>query len=75
MCDIGMSPMEAILATTKVAAECMGWNKELGTLEVGKLADIVITKTNPLEDIRSLENTGNIAVVIKDGKVEKNLLI
>ncbi|TWT05902.1 amidohydrolase family protein [Planomicrobium sp. CPCC 101079] len=73
MCDIGMLPMEAILATTKVAAECMGWEKDLGTLEAGKLADVVITKTNPLEDIRSLEDTNNIAVVIKDGKIEKNL--
>jgi imidazolonepropionase-like amidohydrolase len=74
MCDIGMSPMEAILATTKVAAECMGWEDKLGTLETGKLGDVVIVKTNPLEDIRSLEDTANIVAVIKDGKIEKDLL-
>src|SRR5699024_1563776 len=41
MCDIGMSPMEAIVAATKTAAECMGWDEQIGTIEKGKLADIV----------------------------------
>lgn len=74
MCDIGMTPMESLVATTKVAAECMGWDNMVGTLEVGKFADVVVTRTNPLEDIRSLEDIQNIAVVIKDGAVVKNLL-
>jgi len=70
---IGMSPMEAIVATTRTAAECLGWQDQLGTIESGKLADIVITRTNPLDDIASLENQDNILVVIKDGKVVKDL--
>ncbi|MGI2329486.1 amidohydrolase family protein [Planococcus sp. YIM B11945] len=74
MCDIGMSPMEAILATTKVAAECLGWEDKIGTLEAGKLADLIISNTNPLEDIRALENVNTIVAVIKDGKIEKDLL-
>ncbi|WP_257347447.1 metal-dependent hydrolase family protein [Pseudalkalibacillus decolorationis] len=74
MCKIGMTPMEAIVATTKVAAQCLGWEDCLGTVEVGKLADIVITKTDPIADIGSLEDTTNIVTVIKDGKIEKNLL-
>lgn len=74
MCDIGMSPMESIVATTKTAAECMGWGDQLGTLEQGKLADVVITRTNPLTDIRSLENTDNIAAVVKDGRLVKDQL-
>lgn len=74
MVDIGMSPMEAIVATTKTAAECLGWQDRVGTLEVNKLADVIVTKTNPLEDIRSLENPDNIVLVMKDGKVAKNLL-
>ncbi len=72
MCSIGMSPMEAIVATTKKAAQCLGWQDRVGTIEAGKLADIVISKTDPLKDIRSLEQTDNIAVVMKDGKVVKD---
>ena len=74
MCDIGMTPMESIVATTKTAAECMGWGDQLGTLEVGKLADVVVVKSDPIADIRSLEDNDNIAVVLKDGVVIKNLL-
>lgn len=73
MCQIGMSPMEAIVATTKVAAECLGWQDRVGTLEPGKLADVVICKTNPLADIRTLENVNNITVVVKDGRVVKDI--
>jgi imidazolonepropionase-like amidohydrolase len=72
MCNIGLTPMEAIVATTKVAAECLGWQDRVGTIESGKLADIVIAKTNPLQDIRSLEKVSNIAVVMKDGKIVKD---
>jgi len=71
MCDIGMSPMESIVATTKVAAECMGWGDKLGTLTPGKLADVVVTGVDPLDDIRSLENVDNIRLVMKDGQVLK----
>ena len=69
MVDAGMTPMEAIVATTMTAAECLGWQERLGTLEVGKLADLVITKTDPLRDIRSLESTDNILLVVKDGQI------
>ncbi len=73
MCNIGMTPMEAIVATTKVAAECMGWQDRVGTLETGKLADVVITRTDPLRNIRSLEDNNNIVTVIKDGAVVKQI--
>ena len=71
MNEIGMSPMETIVATTKVAAECMGWEDQIGTLEAGKLADIVITRTNPLANLKSLEDNSNIHVVIKGGVIVK----
>jgi imidazolonepropionase-like amidohydrolase len=71
LCSIGMSPMEAIVATTKVAADCLGWGDDVGTLEPGKFADITITATNPLQDIQSLENNENILWVMKDGVVVK----
>jgi imidazolonepropionase-like amidohydrolase len=73
MASVGMSPMEAIVATTRTAAECLGWQDRVGTLEAGKLADLIITKTDPLADLRSLETPDNIVVVMKDGKVEKDL--
>jgi len=73
MCNIGMTPMQSIVATTKVAAECLGWQDRIGTVERGKLADIVITATDPLRDIRSLEKQENIKVVIQAGKVLKDI--
>ncbi|MBW7885549.1 MAG: amidohydrolase family protein [Caldilineaceae bacterium] len=73
MCNIGMSPMEVVVATTKIAAQCLGWHDRLGTLEPGKLADVIVTATDPLADIRSLEQPDNVVLVIQDGKVVKNL--
>lgn len=73
MVNLGMSPMEAIVATTRTAAENMGWEDRVGTLEAGKLADLILTRTDPLQEIRSLENPENISLVMKGGKVYKDL--
>ncbi|MGG1592812.1 metal-dependent hydrolase family protein [Terribacillus saccharophilus] len=75
MCDIGMSPMEAILASTKIAAECLGWEDRIGTIAEGKLADLVIVQENPLENIASLADTNNIKTVMQGGKLKKQLSI
>ncbi|PAE07243.1 aryldialkylphosphatase [Terribacillus saccharophilus] len=75
MCDIGMSPMEAILASTKIAAECLGWEERLGTIAEGKLADLVIVQDNPLENIASLADTNNIKTVMQGGELKKQLSI
>lgn len=72
MNKIGMTPMQTIVSTTKTAAECLGWGDKVGTIEAGKLADIILLKTDPLKDIRSLENVDNIPLVMKDGKVVKD---
>lgn len=74
MCDMGMKPMEAIIAGTKKASETLGWEDKIGTIENGKLADIILTKEDPLEDIKSLGDPNNILMVIKDGKIVKNIL-
>lgn len=68
-CDLGMSPMEAIQTTTKNAAEAIGMGDELGTIEKGKIADIVAVKGNPLTDIRVLQERSNIQLVLKEGDV------
>jgi len=70
MVQSGMTPLQAIVASTKIAAECMRWDDRLGTLEPGKLADVVVVDGDPVADIRILEQRERIAVVIKDGKVE-----
>ena len=73
MCAVGMSPMAAIVATTKTAAACLGWQDRVGTLAAGKLADVVVTRTDPLANIRSLEETANIVLVMQDGNVVKDI--
>ena len=73
LCDIGMSAEEAIMAGTKTAAECIGYDDKIGTVEEGKLADIVISKKDPIAHIKSLGNPDNIILVMKDGKVVKDL--
>ena len=64
--DAGISPLEVLRIATQTAAEAVGAGAQLGTLEVGKLADIVLLDANPLEDIK---NTVSAWRVIKGGWV------
>ena len=64
MVKFGMTPEQALRSATVVAAELMGWSDRLGTVEPGKLADIVAVSGNPLEDITRLEK---VSFVMKDG--------
>ena len=64
--DAGVTPMQAIMASTKWPAELLRKEKDLGTLEPGKLADLIILDADPLADIR---NTRRISTVILDGNV------
>ncbi|MCQ3936613.1 MAG: amidohydrolase family protein [Chloroflexi bacterium] len=68
MSQAGMSAMDCIVAATKNAARALGWESKLGTLEAGKLADLLIVKKNPLEDLRSLAERGNIEYVMQGGR-------
>jgi imidazolonepropionase-like amidohydrolase len=69
MVEAGISPMEAIVAGTRNAANNLGKASDLGTIESGKLADIIAVSGDPLEDIR---DTREIKLVIKDGKTLVN---
>ena len=71
MVEAGLSPMEAIKAGTKNAAENLGKGSELGTIEEGKLADMVFVSGDPLEEIT---NTKNIVMVVKNGEILINRL-
>ena len=66
----GLTPMEAIVAATRTNAEAYGKLDELGTLEAGKRADLLVVDGDPLDDIAVLQDVGNISVVMKDGVVE-----
>ena len=68
----GMTPMEAITAATKVSAEAIGRDEDLGTIEPNKLADIILVEGDPLKDIRLLQDASNVKMVIKGGKIEVN---
>lgn len=68
-CQLGMTPMEAILTATRNAAIAIGKGNLFGTIEAGKLADIVIVDGNPLDDIRVLQERERIATVMKEGEV------
>ncbi|MFX0085829.1 MAG: amidohydrolase family protein [Candidatus Hodarchaeota archaeon] len=67
--QIGMTPMEAIKSATKIGAEALGIEKSIGTLEKGKIADLLIIDGNPLEDIATLQNKDDILVVMKNGQI------
>jgi imidazolonepropionase-like amidohydrolase len=69
--DYGMTPMQAIRTGTSVAAELLGWSDKLGTVEVGKWADLVAVSGDPLKDIGELQH---VKFVMKAGVVYKNEL-
>lgn len=64
--DAGFTPMEALEAATSVPARVMGLDKDAGTIEVGKRADMVLLDSDPLEDIR---NTRRIVKTITAGAI------
>jgi imidazolonepropionase-like amidohydrolase len=63
-----MSEMEALMASTKYAAQAIDLADEVGTLEPGKNADLLVLKQDPLKDMRSLLQLSNLQMVFKQGK-------
>jgi len=66
MVAAGMSPMQALVASTSVAATACGIGDQVGTIQAGKRADIVILAASPLEDIRAVSR---VLAVYKDGEL------
>ena len=63
-----MTPLEAITAATKHGAEACGIGDKVGTVEKGKLADLLVVKKDPVSDIEVLLDKDNVRFVIRDGK-------
>lgn len=66
-CGIGLSPMESIISATTTAARLLGLEQELGVIEEGKLADLIVVHGNPLDDITMLQQQERILAIMKDG--------
>ncbi len=69
MVELGLSPVQALQAGTVNAADLMGWSDRIGSIQSGKLADIVAVRGDPLTDITVMQHVG---FVMKDGVVYKN---
>ena len=64
---VGFTPMETLICATKNGAEMMGRADQFGTLEVGKLGDVLVLDGDPLKDISLIENRQNILAVLQGG--------
>jgi imidazolonepropionase-like amidohydrolase len=67
--DEGMTPLQIIHASTSSAAELLGWQSKIGTLEAGKLADIIAVPGDPLKNPATLKHA---LFVMRGGEVIKN---
>jgi imidazolonepropionase-like amidohydrolase len=64
----GMSTMDAILAMTRNNAQAIGWDKDVGTLTLGRYGDILLVDGNPIDDVRILQNPHKIVAIFKGGE-------
>jgi len=69
MREAGMTPMQIIVAATRDAAHVCNLDRELGTLEPGKVADVLVVNGDPLQDLRALTQ---VRLVIHNGTIIRN---
>ena len=70
----GMSAMEAIVAATKTASECIRMDGDIGTLEPGKLADLLVVDGDPLADITLLQDRDRLLLIMQGGRAHKDAI-
>jgi len=74
MVEHGMSPMQAIVAATRVAAECLRMERHVGTIEPGKLADLLVIDGDPLDNIGLLQRRDYLALIMQGGVMFKKAM-
>jgi imidazolonepropionase-like amidohydrolase len=67
--ELGMTPMAAIVSATNTAAQVIGIDDQVGTIEVGKIADIILIDGDPLKNMEILQAEDKIKMVMKEGKI------
>jgi imidazolonepropionase-like amidohydrolase len=72
--DAGMTPMQAIVAATSTASQCLQMQDSVGTVECGKLADLLMVDGDPLADIAILENRSRLLLIMQGGRIHKRAL-
>jgi imidazolonepropionase-like amidohydrolase len=66
--------MESLISATRTNAELFSMQNEIGTVEEGKLADLLVVEGNPLEDISVFQRQDNLRLIMKGGRVVKDTL-
>jgi len=70
----GLTPLQALRAATGWAAECLGRERDFGTVEKGKLADLIVVAGDPLDDVTILQKPERIALVLKGSEIAADRL-
>ena len=74
MAYAGFTPLEIVRMATKVNAEILLMGDQLGTLEEGKLADVILVKGDLSQSVAPITDPNNVKLVIQDGKIVKNIM-
>ena len=69
---LGFTPMETLVAATRMGGEIMGRPTELGQIKPGFLADLLLVDGDPLTDIKRLQDRDALLVIMKDGRLHKS---
>jgi imidazolonepropionase-like amidohydrolase len=68
---LGFTPIETLVAATRLGGEIMGRPGELGQIKPGYLADLLLVDGDPLADIKLLQRQDALLVIMKDGRLHK----